>query len=103
NYRTSGRYTLALAHWETAWTLTKTSKQFAAQRVAARSIAGWTRLLASLGQRDKIQGLFSELDALKLPLGSYGTIVEGTKDGLIMMNARPGASYRCGSFGLAHV
>jgi hypothetical protein len=42
-YRTSGRYTLALAHWEKAWMATKASKQFAAQRLAVRSIAGTTR------------------------------------------------------------
>ncbi len=102
-YRNSGRYTLALAHWEEAWTATKTNKQPGAQRTAARAVAGWTRLLASLGQKDKLNALFKEVDELQLPLGTYGTTVEGTKDGLIMMNSKPGVSYRCGSFALGQV
>lgn len=102
-YRTSGRYTLALAHWEKAWLATKDSKQAAAQVLAVRAIAGWTSLLGSLGQKEKIRSLFKELDDLHLALGTHGTTIEGTKDGLAVMTSMPSVSYRCGSFALGQV
>jgi RHS repeat-associated protein len=103
HYRTSGRYTLALAHWESVWNTTKASSDPAAQRVAARAIAGWTRLLGSLGEKGKLTALFKELDALHLPLGSYGTTIEGTREGLRVMEASPADSYRCGSFAIGYL
>jgi RHS repeat-associated protein len=102
-YREHGRYSLALAHWEKAWVATKGSKEAVGQKIAVRSIAGWTRLLGSIGHKETMAALFKELDELQLPLGSYGTFIEGTHDGLIMMNAKTGSAYRCGSYALANV
>ena len=102
-YRGHGRYTLALAHWQAAWKTTRGSPDGTAQKIAVRTIAGWTRLLASLGEKEKLNALFGELDSLQLPLGIYATTIEETKEGLIMMNAKPGVSYRCGSYALGHM
>src|ERR1051326_6818759 len=93
HYRSSGRYTLALAHWESAWSSTKSSTNSAAQQVATRAIAGWTRLLGSLGEKEKLMALFKELDGLHLSIGSYGTTIEGTREGLRVMQSSPADSY----------
>ncbi|MDB6016692.1 MAG: putative rhs-related protein [Pedosphaera sp.] len=102
-YRSHGRYSLALAHWEAAWKATKNGKDAATQKLAVRAVTGWTRLLASLGQKDQAKALFKEMDELQLPPGAYGNTIISTKGGLAVMNAKPGDSYRCGSFALGHV
>jgi len=102
-YRAHGRYSFALAHWEAAWNVVKTGNDPVSQYLAARTIAGWTRLLATLGEKEKLNLLFKEFDQLQLPLGTYGIIIQETKEALGVMNARPGVSYRCGSFALGHL
>lgn len=102
-YRTRGDYTLATTHWKLAWNETKASNDAAAQKLAVRALSGWTRLLASLGEKDQLNTLFAEADKLQLPLGVYSTTIDETKEGLVIMNAKPGASYRCGSFALGRV
>lgn len=102
-YREHGRYSLALAHWEKAWEATKSSKERASQKLAVRCFAGWSRLLASIGHKEKLADLFHELSVLQLPLGSYSPAIESTKDGLELMRAKPDASYRCGSYALANL
>jgi len=102
-YRSHGSYSLALRHWEMAWNLSKREPDAASQRLAMRALAGWTRLLASLGEKEQLNKLFQEADELHLPLGVYATTINGTKEGLAVMNARPGVSYRCGSFALGRM
>jgi hypothetical protein len=102
-YRRQGGYTPALSHWESAWNATKGSTDVSGQKVAVGAIAGWTRLLASLGRKQELETLFGELAASHLPLGVYATTIEETKEGLATMNTRPGISYRCGSFALGHL
>jgi YD repeat-containing protein len=102
-YRGGGGYSRALTHWEKAWNATKSDKAIRSKRVSTRSIAQWTRLLASLGEKDQLSRLFAELDQLQLPLGSYGSFVQGTREGLTAMIFRPEMTYRCGSFALGHL
>ena len=102
-YREHGRYSLALDHWEKAWAATKSSLERPAQQIAVRSVAGWTRLLASLGEKEKVQSLFDELNRLKLPQGTYSIKIEGTMEGVAKMNSMPGASFRCGSYALGNL
>ncbi len=101
--RARGRYDEALAYWQWAWDKTKDNQDAVSQGLAVRSIAGWTRLLASLGRKDEIQSLFGELDERHLPLGMYATTIQGTRDAVGIMAGQPGESYRCGSFALAHI
>jgi RHS repeat-associated protein len=102
-YRSEGRYTQALSHWETVWETTKNSKDIAGQKIAVEAFAGWTRLLASLGETQKLKTLFKELDTLHLPLGASATTIQETREGLAAMHAKPGNSYRCGSDALGHL
>jgi len=102
-YRNEGRYTSALAYWKSAWDATKDSKDAVGQKIAARTIAGLTRLLASLGRKDEMEALFNELDSHHLPLGTYKTVVDETKEAWASMNRKPGDAYRCGSFALGNL
>ena len=69
HYRENGRYTLALSHWETAWLLTKDSEGRNSRDIASRAVAGWTRLLGSLGRKDQQAELFNEASRLGLDKG----------------------------------
>ena len=102
-YRSHGRYSPALALWESAWNATKSAKDVASQKLAVRAIAGWTRLLASLGEKERLDALFKELQDLQLPLGVYATTIDETKEGLGVMKGKPGVSYRCGSYALGQL
>ena len=102
-YRMCGRYSLALDHWSAAWDETKGHQDKVAQKLAVRTVARWARLLASLGEKEKLTALFADLDARHLPLGSYHTYIEETREGLATMNASPGRAYRCGSYALGRV
>jgi RHS repeat-associated protein len=102
-YRAHGRYSLALKHWEAAWDYTKKSKDPATEKIAARTLAGWTRLLGTLGQKEKLHTIFAEMNTLNLPLGTYATPIQETEEGLNIMDAKPGISYRCGSFALGNM
>ena len=101
--RARGRYDEALAHWQSAWDETKDNQDAVSQGLAVRDIAGWTRLLASLGRKDEIETLLGELAERHLPLGIYATTIQGTRDAVGLMEGQPGESYRCGSFALAHL
>ncbi|HTR41477.1 MAG TPA: polymorphic toxin type 28 domain-containing protein [Pseudomonadales bacterium] len=102
-YRAQGRYSLALTNWEAAWNAIKAGNDPVSQYLAVRTIAGWTRLLATLGEKEKLNKLFKEFDQLQLPRGIYGTEIQETEQALGVMNGRPGISYRCGSFALGHL
>jgi len=101
--RARGRYAEALDYWKAAWEETKQNPDAKAQQLAVRDIAGWTRLLASLGQKEQLEALFTELSALDLRLGGYSTEIEETKEGLGTMKTQPGKSYRCGSYALGNL
>ena len=102
-YRSHGRYSQALAHWETVWNETKNSTNSSDQKLAVRAVAGWTRLLASLGEKAKVETILAELDKLQLRRGSFGAPIEETREGVSVMNVSPGKAYRCGSFALGYV
>jgi RHS repeat-associated protein len=101
--RAIGRYSEALAYWQMAWDATKDGKSATEQKLAVEAIAGWTRLLASLGEKAQLRTLFNELDDRHLPLGPYSTEIGETREGLNAMYLHPDRSYRCGSFALGHL
>src|SRR5690606_25017748 len=72
------------------------------KQLAGRAVAGWTRLLASLGRTEKLAELYAEAKRLGLDRGVQAPILQYGQEGLLTMKARPDLSYRCGSFALAH-
>jgi RHS repeat-associated protein len=103
HYRASGRYTLALAHWEKAWEETKSAGDAVSKKLAPRVLAGWTRLLGSLGRKEQMDALFEEGRKLGFEMSGYSPTIHATQEGLAIMKANPGGAYRCGSFALSRV
>lgn len=105
HYRNSGRYTLALAHWQAAWLTTKNAPadEAANREIAERAVAGWTRLLGSLGRKNEQGDLFAEAKKLGLDKGAQAPFLQATREGLEIMKLKPEISYRCGSFALGQL
>src|SRR4030095_11576245 len=57
-YRDTGRYSLALQHWQQAWDETKDTPSGNAKNVADYTFAHWTRFLGCLGRKEKLLALF---------------------------------------------
>src|SRR5262249_13012928 len=56
-YRTIGRYTPALQHWQAAWEATRGFTSDPGKRVADFTLGNWSQLLASLGRVDELKTL----------------------------------------------
>ena len=102
-YRNFGRCTLALEHWEAAWNATKDRSDDQSRGVASRAVAGWTRLLGSLGRKEKQAELFSEVKRRGLDRSSDFMHLRATMEAHETMKVSPGTAYRCGTFALGHV
>ncbi len=99
-HRDHGRYTPALQHWKAAWEATGKLSEARAKRVADYTFAHWTRLLASLGRKDMLLKLFEETKGRGFDGGPLQQIINGTRDGLVVMMRDPGVAYKCGPFAL---
>ena len=73
------------------------------KRVADFTLAHWTRLLASLGRRETLAGLFAETYDRVLDGGPLQEIFFATQEGYKTMVSDPGISYRCGSLAVLNV
>ena len=103
HYRNLGRFTLALSHWEAAWNSTKDSDDAGSREIAARVLAGWSRLLASLGRVDQLETLFAECKRLGYDKSLQAFHLQVTQTAMETMKRRPGDSYRCGSLALSQI
>lgn len=96
-YRETGRYTLALNHWEKAWETVKTADEVQARAIADYTLANWTQLLASLGRVEKLETVFQEAGERTLADSRWQQLYQRSRTALKTMKARPGISYRCGT------
>jgi RHS repeat-associated protein len=92
-----------LAHWESAWKVAKDQSDAPAREVASKAVAGWTRLLGSLGRIEEQTALFAEAKRLGLDRGAQAPYLQATREGHETMKRRPEISYRCGSYALGQV
>src|SRR5579871_4775659 len=60
-YRETGRYTLALEHWESAWQSTKQFDNGDGKAVADYALVSWLTLLSSLGRVETMEKLIAEV------------------------------------------
>jgi hypothetical protein len=97
------RYSLALACWGKSWEETKNLTSGNGKMVADYTFAHWTRLLGSLGRKEKLLALFTETRGRVFDRGPLQQIINGTKEGLQLMFASPGRSYTCGSMALHNI
>mgnify|MGYP001564069749 CR=1 FL=1 len=102
-YYQSGRYTLALSHWETAWDQAKGMQDRWGKHVADYSLAHWTRLLASLGREEELAKIFKETKDRALDRGPLSQKFARTMEATMAMRTRPGGSFKCGTYALHNV
>lgn len=103
HYYDTGRYTLALEHWELAYAATKGYRDGNGKKVADYTLAHWTRLLASLGRYETLATIFQANRDRVLDRGSLSQMWARTREALVAMRKYPGMSYQCGTFALNYV
>jgi hypothetical protein len=103
HYFDHGRYSMALRHWELAYDLTRDDPTDPAKGLADYTLAFWTRLLASLGRLEALSLLYAENADRTLDGGPLSQRWERTREALGEMIARPGISYKCGTYALSRV
>jgi hypothetical protein len=92
HYFDTGRYTLALEHWELAWLATKDYESGNGKRVADYTLAHWTRLLASLGRYETLVALIQENRMRILDRGPLSQMWVRTREAVAEMRQKPGIS-----------
>jgi hypothetical protein len=102
-YRSRGRYGKALEHWRTAWVQTRGFADGAGKKIADRSLAMRSRLLASLGRLEELTALVAEVGDRRLDAGPLSVIWRESLEAASVMRVRPGISYRCGVLALNNV
>jgi hypothetical protein len=102
-YRVMGRYSAASEHWEQCWQAVKDSEDLVAKRISARALAGWLKLLGSLGRQTQMESLLSEAEPRGLFNSPYAPALKSSREGLAVMKGRPGDAFRCGSLALSQV
>ncbi|MDX1952628.1 MAG: cysteine peptidase family C39 domain-containing protein [Verrucomicrobiota bacterium] len=95
-----GRYTPALRHWEIAWEQTKEYREGNGKEVGDFALAFYIRLLSMLGRTEQLGEIFEELKGRSWNGGWEQQMVLRAHEGFLMMRARPGLSYQCGTFAL---
>ena len=97
-----GRYTLALDNWQHAWELTKDATNGIASEVADLTLVNWMSLLAKLGRTDTMREIFTEAGKRSFSSVSMQKQFNTSAQALDIMEHKPGISYRCGTYALAH-
>src|SRR5438477_4696962 len=99
-YRSIGRYSAALSHWEAAWESLKHVQGGNDKLVADQVLAEWTQLLAKLGRLTLLEKLMSENGTRQFEDMTYGRLYGNSIAAARCMKENPGTSYRCGTYAL---
>jgi RHS repeat-associated protein len=94
-YEGQGRYTLALEHWERAWTATR-NETGCGKPVADYALAHRARLLSRLGRSDALAPVLQEAEARALGGGSLQQRLDAAREAHQLMCERPGIAFQCG-------
>jgi RHS repeat-associated protein len=92
-----GRLSEALAHFETAWSLSKRETMQLQSGVAERAISEFLVLNGRLGRTDVLKKGLSELGSRTLH-GAAAQKLDAAKQGLFVMEHAPGEAFKCGPF-----
>ncbi|PPD05467.1 MAG: hypothetical protein CTY29_01530, partial [Methylobacter sp.] len=101
-YYQAGRFSLAIAAWETAWNLGKELTEPKAKVLVDRALGELMRMHARIGHADRLQALFSEMGD-RLITGPATESVAGAREGLWVMHNDPGIAYLCGPMALKNM
>lgn len=98
-YRKTGYFTKALATWKESWDLSQNDTTAHGMAVADLAVAEYLELNARLGRMDVLQPLLAQIE--KRDVRGPATVkVLAAKEGLLMMEKRPGEAFKCGPFAL---
>ena len=95
-YKRRGQFSLALVHWEAAWSSIRGLNTPAAGLVGDYVIGNLTELLARLGHNDRLSQLLQETANRKWESVAWQQHYNAAKDAWHRMNSQPQASFRCG-------
>lgn len=102
-YRTQGRFSRALAHWEAAWPALRGLGEGEGKRVRDYALAHWMRLLACLGHTGRMRELLEENGEDPLDGGPLFQLYDRSREAYAVMVKYPQRSFRCGPLALANV
>ena len=95
-----GLYSSAIVAWEAAWEKGKSATLQREKVVPDRAAGELVKMYARLGRMDRLRPLLAEIGKRPM-LGSAGGLVAAGKQGLWLMENKPGDAFRCGPLALA--
>ncbi len=98
-YYQTGYFSRALEAWKHAWREGKDAQAPEQRAIADRAFGELVRMHARLGHASELRALLAELGDRKL-MGAAGEAVAGAREGLWMMEHKPGVAYLCGPMAL---
>jgi RHS repeat-associated protein len=101
-YRRTGYFTRALRSWEEAWGIAKSASDGRGRAVADRAAGELAQLHARLGNKDRLEELFAEIEDRDIG-GAAGELIAGAKRGLWLMQNQPERAFRCGPLALDRI
>ena len=102
-FRSTGRFTRALEHWNEAFALAQDRQDERGVHAADQALANSARLLASLGRVDELALLLDAHKNRPMLNPDAANIWLRTMDAAVRMQRAPEAAYKCGVYALAHV
>jgi RHS repeat-associated protein len=101
-YRRTGHFSRALAAWEEAWTLTRSSTEPTTKAIGDGVVGHLFELNARLGRFDVLERLFQEIDGRDVR-GAATEKVSGARQALWLMHERTGEAFRCGPLAINEI
>jgi RHS repeat-associated protein len=98
----AGYFSRALTHWELAWNQAKTETAEGPKAIADRAFAEWLRMLTRLGRMDAITEAFAATQG-RVFTASAQVLIDHAKEGLWLMQNRPGGAFKCGPFAVGNL
>ncbi len=101
-YYNTAHYSLALAAWTEAWTLTKNATDQKGKAIADRAAGELAYMHGRLGQMQELEILLKSVEGREF-IGSATEKISGAKEGLWNMQNHPEISFRCGPLALLRI
>lgn len=100
-YERRGRYAAALSHWELAWDATGAGLEPSTRRMADAVLARWTRLLAGLGQVERLETVIGAVQVRAPADGRLRMELDTVLRQYLIMRWRPEGVFKCGAMALS--
>jgi RHS repeat-associated protein len=101
-YRRTGRFSRALAAWDEAWALARSSTEPRARAVGDGAVGHLFELNARLGRFDVLERLFTEIEGRDVR-GAATEKVSGARQALWLMHNRTEEAFRCGPLAINEI